>query len=74
VSAWILEAREWLMLAFEGYICAILTLEYFYDARKDELKKLRKTRTTKKTTSTKDGGSMVEESTEISEPMQEEKK
>ncbi len=45
--------------------------EFDYDAQKDIEKKQRKTRTTKKTTSTKDGGSVVEESTEISEPVQE---
>lgn len=47
--------------------------EFKYDQRKDEAKAHKKTRTTKKTTQTKDGGSVVEESTEVSEPVQEEK-
>ena len=57
------------MLVFEGYICWILTMEYFYDAAKDQ-KKQRRTKTTKKTTS-KAGESVVEESTETSEPVEE---
>lgn len=67
----IAEIREWVMLLFEGYICWILTMEYFYDKDKDE-KKHRRTKTTKKTTS-KAGESIVEESTETSEPVQENK-
>lgn len=62
------ELREWTMLVFEGYICWILTMEYFYDKEKDD-KKHRRTKTTKKTTS-KAGESVVEESTEVSEPME----
>lgn len=65
------EIREWLMLIFEGYICYILTMEYFYDFRKDEEKKHKKTRTSKKTTTSKDGQTVTEEATETSEPVQE---
>lgn len=54
---------------------AILTMaikEYKYDESKDLEKKQRKTRTTKKVTESKDGGKVVEETTEVSEPMKEE--
>lgn len=57
------EIREWLMLLFEGYICWILTMEYFYDAAKDA-KKQRRTKTTKKTTTLPSGDTVVEEQTE----------
>jgi len=66
------ELREWAMLVFEGYICYILTMEYFYDRDKDLEKKHKKTRTTKKTTN-KAGESIVEESTETFEPISENK-
>lgn len=48
----------------------ILVKEYNYDANKDLAKAQKKTRTSKKTTQSKDGGTTVEETTEISEPMQ----
>lgn len=57
------ELREWTMLAFEAYICWILTLEYFYDAAKDA-KKQRRTKTTKKTTTLPSGDVVTEESSE----------
>lgn len=41
--------RDWFTFLFEGYICLILTLEYFYDAAKDAAKKQKRTKTTKKT-------------------------
>jgi|WetSurMetagenome_2_1015567.scaffolds.fasta_scaffold1463608_1 hypothetical protein len=41
--------------------------EYYYDKDKDDKK--RKTRVSKKTTQTKDGGTTVEETTETSEPV-----
>lgn len=50
---------------------AILTMavkEYRYDEAKDLRKK---TRTTKKVTESKDGGKVIEETTETSEPMKE---
>lgn len=47
--------------------------EYRYDEDKDIQKKHKRTKTTKKTTSTKDGGSVVEETTETSEPVEENK-
>lgn len=55
------------MLLFEGYICWILTMEYFYDKEKDEVKRQRKTRTTKKTTTDSTGQSIIEEQTDIIE-------
>lgn len=51
----------------------VLRMEYKYDEQKDLEKKQKKTRTTKKTTQTKDGGTTTEESTEVTEPMQENK-
>lgn len=45
--------------------------EYEYDESKDLEKKQRKTRTTKKVTESKDGGKVVEETTETSEPIKE---
>jgi predicted Holliday junction resolvase-like endonuclease len=49
-----------------------LKREFEYDEQKDLEKTQRKTRTTKKITETKDGGKVVEETTETSEPMKEE--
>lgn len=68
------EIREWTMLLLEAGILVVIILEYVYDRNKDIQKAHKKTRTTRKTTSTKEGGSIVEESTEVSEPVQEEKK
>lgn len=60
------EFREWLMLIFEGYICWILTMEYFYDKEKDD-KKQRRTKTTKKATTMPDGTTVTEENIETTE-------
>jgi len=49
----------------------ILVKEYYYDYEKDEAKKQKRTKTSKKITETKDGGKVVEETTETSEPMKE---
>lgn len=65
----LIEIREWLMCLAELYICWILTKEYFYDFQKDVEKKQKRTRTTKKVTQTKDGATVTEEATEVSEPM-----
>jgi len=51
------------------YSAFILKREFDYDAQKDIEKKQRRTKTTKKT-STKDGATIIEESSEISEPVQ----
>ncbi len=54
-----------------GMLTAVYVVkEFHYDAAKDEAKK-RKTKTTKKTTENKDGGKVVEETTEVSEPIKE---
>mgnify|MGYP001274288186 CR=1 FL=1 len=53
----------------ELYICWILTAEYYYDFNKDIKKAQKKTKTSKKTTQSKDGGTTVEESVEVTEPM-----
>lgn len=63
----IIELRDWLTFGAEIYICFILTLEYFYDFQKDEIKKQRKTRTSKKTTTRPDGQNVIEEQSEITE-------
>jgi hypothetical protein len=62
----IAELREWTMLLFEGYICWILTMEYFYDKEKDD-KKQRRTKTTKKTTVLPSGDTVTEEQSETTE-------
>lgn len=54
------------------YTGIIVTMEYFYDAAKDEAKKQRRTRTSKKVTEQKDGAKVTEEVTEVSEPVKEE--
>jgi hypothetical protein len=50
------------------YSAWILKREFDYDANKDLAKAQKKTRTSKKTTQSKDGGTVVEESTEVTEP------
>lgn len=50
----------------------VLRKEYDYDKQKDDIRKQRRTKTTKKTTN-KNGESIVEESTETSEPVSENK-
>lgn len=64
------EAREWTMWAMEAGILYYVAREFYYDRDKDLEKKHKKTRTTKKTTS-KAGESIVEETSEVSEPIQE---
>lgn len=64
------ELREWTMWGMEAGILYYVAREFYYDRDKDLEKKHKKTRTTKKTTN-KAGESIVEESTEVSEPMQE---
>lgn len=61
-------------LAVEIHSNYMLRKEYEYDENKDLEKKQRRTRTTKKTTMSKAGESTVEETTEVSEPVQENQK
>lgn len=68
------ELRDWSNCLAEWVIVLILLLEYFYDKNKDEAKKQKKTRTTKKVTQAKDGSTVTEESQEVSEPMNQEEK
>lgn len=56
-------------LAVELHSNYMLRKEYEYDEQKDLEKKQRRTKTTKKTTTQPSGASVVEESTEISEPI-----
>ena len=58
---------------YERYTAKMAKLEYDYDKEKDDAKKQRKTRTTKKTSESKDGTKTVEETTEVTEPSQENK-
>lgn len=69
----IYELREWGMFLMEAGILIVVWMEYNYDRDKDEAKKQRKTRTTKKTTQSKDGSSTTEESIETTEPVEEKK-
>lgn len=66
---WNLIMVNWLTLICDIYICVILTIEYFYDFKKDEQKKHKKTRTSKKVTTNRDGQTVTEEATEVSEPV-----
>lgn len=69
----------WLLaiLSIETTIGAItlywIIKEYAYDEQKDIEKKQKRTKTTKKSTTSPSGVSTVEETTEISEPMEEKK-
>lgn len=76
-SAWV---AEWLIVIlilrsiwYEKETLRMIIKEYEYDEQKDIEKKHRRTKTTKKTTQKPGGESVVEESTEISEPMEEKK-
>lgn len=53
------------------YSAWILTKEYKYDEQKDIEKKQKRTRTTKKTTTKPTGESVVEETSEITTPVEE---
>lgn len=67
----------WLALAFlvsilfEAFTAYWVLKEYQYDEKKDIEKKYRRTRTSKKTTTQPGGGSITEESTEITDPISE---
>jgi len=61
------QIRDWIAFIAELIICIYVVREFYYDANKDEVKKQRKTRTTKKTTQLPSGESIVEENTETTE-------
>lgn len=61
-------------ILFEAYTAYMVKREYDYDEQKDIEKKQKRTRVTKKVTTQPGGGSVTEESTETTEPVQEEKK
>lgn len=63
-----------LILFCSIYECYVLKQEYNYDFQKDLEKKLKRTRTTKKVTQSKDGTHTTEESTEVVEPRGENEK
>ncbi len=69
----LIEIREWIMLLMEGGILYYVAKEFYYDRNKDIEKKQKKTKTMKKTTTQPSGESTIEESTEVSEPMEEKK-
>lgn len=64
----ITEIREWIAFGVEVAILVVIWMEYQYDKNKDEEKKHRKVKTTKKTTKGVSGESIIEETTETSEP------
>lgn len=61
------EFRDWTMWLMEGGILLYVAMEYHYDKAKDEAKKQKKTRTTKKTTTQPSGDIVTEEQIEITE-------
>jgi len=63
------ELREWTMWVAEWLIVGILIAEFYYDKAKDDAKKQKRTKTTKRTIPQVSGGNMIEETTETSEPM-----
>lgn len=65
----LIEFREWTMWLMEGGILYYVAKEFYYDKIKDDLKKQKRTKTIKKTTTDSQGSSVVEEQTEISEPI-----
>lgn len=69
----VVELREWTMLILEAGILAYVGIEFHYDKAKDDAKKQKKTRTTKKTSTSPSGSSVIEESVEVTEPMEEKK-
>jgi len=68
----IVEIREWVAFLVEWAILIVIIMEYQYDKSKDDAKKHKKTKTTKKTTN-KNGESIVEETSEVSEPVEDKK-
>jgi len=67
------ELREWTFWMMEAGILTYVGLEYHYDKAKDDAKKQRRTKTTRKTTKGASGESIMEEQIEITEPVDEKK-
>lgn len=65
----IIEIRAWVSFLIELGILYYVAIEFYYDKNKDEAKKQKRTKTTKKVTQTKDGSTVTEEATETSEPL-----
>ncbi len=63
------EFRDWSNWVAEWFIVGILIAEFYYDKAKDDAKKQKRTKTTKRTIPQISGGNIVEETTETSEPM-----
>lgn len=55
-------------ISLEAYTARMAKREFDYDEQKDIEKKQKRTRTTKKTTTQPGGTSVIEESSEITEP------
>lgn len=70
---WFYEIREWTMWAMEAGILYYVAREFYYDKTKDDIKKQRSTKTTKRTIPQISGGSVIEETTETTEPIEEKK-
>lgn len=56
-------------ICFEAFTAYVVWIEFKYDERKDLEKKQRRTKTTRKTTTQPSGASVVEESVETTEPV-----
>lgn len=67
------EFREWTMWIMEAGILVYVMKEFYYDAAKDEIKKQKRTKTTKKATTMPDGTTVTQEDTETIESKGEEK-
>lgn len=60
----LISVREWLGFLVEIAILIVIIMEYQYDKSKDDAKKHKRTRTTKKTTVTPSGETVTEENIE----------
>lgn len=67
------ELREWLMLLMEAGILYYVAREFYYDRDKDLAKAQKKTKSSKKTTTDKAGVVVIEETNEVTEPVEEKK-
>lgn len=65
----LVEIREWVAFIVEWAILIVIIMEYQYDKSKDEAKKHKSTKTTKKTTTKPGGETITEEATETHEPI-----
>ena len=62
--SYLYELREWTMWLMEAGILYYVAREFYYDKNKDDVKKQKRTRTTKKVTNLPTGEVVTEESME----------